>query len=105
MRELLAMAAHRYAKGAQRWRRRGLWVRFAAAAILPRETRAMRARERGRALGDAFRFSLRGGFCLAAAAISRRRAAAQPGLFTWRPRAMASASGGILSVIVDPAAI
>ena len=36
--------------------------------------------------------------CLAAA-ISRRRAAAQPGLLTWRPRAMARASAGIFSVI------
>src|SRR5690348_1313676 len=34
-----------------------------------------------------------------------RRFAAQPGLFTWRPRAMASASAGISSVTVEPAAM
>src|SRR5579872_692761 len=34
-----------------------------------------------------------------------RRAAAQPGLLTWRPRAMARASAGMSSVTVEPAAI
>src|SRR5579885_2692735 len=37
-------------------------------------------------------------------ASSRRFLAAQPGLFTWRPRAMPSASAGRFSVIVEPAA-
>src|SRR5580765_8066648 len=39
-----------------------------------------------------------------AAANSRRFLEAQPGLFTWRPRAIASASAGTFSVIVEPAA-
>ena len=41
---------------------------------------------------------------LFAAASSRLRALAQPGLLTWRPRASASASGGTFSVITEPAA-
>src|SRR5580704_4784644 len=39
-----------------------------------------------------------------ACANSLRRAAAHPGLFAWRPRAMARASAGTFSVMVDPAA-
>src|ERR1700686_960494 len=42
--------------------------------------------------------------CLAAA-ICRRRAVAQPGLFTWRPRASASASAGTFLVMTEPAAM
>ena len=38
------------------------------------------------------------------AASSRRRAAAQPGLFTCFPRAIPSAFGGTFSVITEPAA-
>ena len=66
--------------------------------------RAERAREPWRAFEEAFRFGLRFGLRFAAA-ISRRRAAAQPGLLTWRPRAMARASAGIFLVIVEPAPI
>ena len=43
-------------------------------------------------------------FVCFARAISARLALAQPFLFTWRPRAIASASGGTLSVTTDPAA-
>src|SRR6516225_8184996 len=38
-----------------------------------------------------------------AAVSSRRFLLAQPGLLTWRPRAMPRASEGTLSVIVEPA--
>jgi len=47
-----------------------------------------------------FRFA---GF--SAAANSRRFFAAQPGLLTWRPRAIPNPSEGTFSVIVDPAAM
>src|SRR5260370_26552812 len=39
---------------------------------------------------------------LAAAAICRRRVAAQPGMFTWRPPARPSASAGPLSGVTEP---
>src|ERR1700687_2102188 len=42
---------------------------------------------------------------LASAASSRRFFAAQPGLFTCRPRAIPNPSAGTFSVIVEPAAI
>src|SRR5580693_2892114 len=44
-------------------------------------------------------------FGFSAAANARRFLDAQPGLFAWRPRAIASASPGTLSVIVEPAPI
>jgi len=44
------------------------------------------------------------GFFFADAAASRRRARTQPGFTDWRARAMPSASGGTLSVMVEPAA-
>src|SRR5258708_23967684 len=40
---------------------------------------------------------------LAAAAICRRRAAAQPGMFTFPPRPRPSASAGTFSVMTEPA--
>src|SRR5579859_774702 len=43
-------------------------------------------------------------FGFSAAANSRRFFEAHPGLFAWRPRAIASASAGTFSVIVEPAA-
>src|ERR1700691_1388794 len=60
-------------------------------------------RRRGLPGRDDFRARLRG-FAFEARAISRRRAAAHPGLLTWRPRARASASAGKFSVMVETAA-
>jgi hypothetical protein len=57
-------------------------------------------------------FALRRGFLFdealfgfSAAASSRRFFAAQPGLLTWRPRAIPNPSEGTFSVIVEPAAM
>src|SRR6266481_847106 len=44
-------------------------------------------------------------FGFSAAANSRRFLAAQPGLLTWRPRAIPNPSEGTFSVIVEPAAM
>src|ERR1700687_624553 len=44
-------------------------------------------------------------FGFSVAANSRRFLAAQPGLLTWRPRAMPNPSDGTFSVIVEPAAM
>src|SRR5229473_1404142 len=44
-------------------------------------------------------------FGFSAAADSRRFFAAQPGLLTWRPRAIPNPSEGTFSVIVEPAAM
>src|SRR5271165_1273165 len=49
-------------------------------------------------------FALARVFGFAVRCISLRRAAAQPGLFAWRPRAMPSAPAGTFSVITEPAA-
>src|SRR6185437_2070088 len=53
-------------------------------------------------LCDARRFA--GLACLDSTAALRRRALAQPGLLTCRPRAMPSASTGTFSVMIEPAA-
>src|SRR5260370_41355340 len=58
------------------------------------EAQRRRADFRGRDLRRALDFARRGFLGFSAAASSRRRLAAQLGLFAWRPRAVARASAG-----------
>src|SRR5260370_25915276 len=58
---------------------------------------------RGRDLRRALDFARRDFLGFSAAASSRRRLAAQLGLLTWRPRAMASASAGTVLWLAGPA--